>query len=460
MQEAHYAMSTTAIPNSASLDFASEDRSWIEVASTGGILPEALRTVAIERFREIGLPTTRDEEWRLTNLDAIRRADFVLEPAPPAPVTKADVERLAVPGLDALRLVFVNGRFAPALSDATISGPGGVVERLADAVAKNRPGVADRLGRLLDPDLDAFTALNSALSRDGVFVHVPKGQALERAVYVLNISVSGDEPAWSSPRNLIVVESNASATVIEDYISLSEGDVHLTNAVTEADVAAEGELHHYLLERENESAFNITTLRARQGDRSRFSSHSALFGGALVRNNVRPCLAGDRCFSLLNGLYVGRGEQHFDNVMRVEHDSTAGDSRQYYKGILDGSAHGVFAGRIRVAQAAQKTDAKQSNQSLLLSDSARSNTRPQLEIYADDVKCTHGATIGELNDEAIFYLQARGIPVDQARAILVHAFANECLERMECEPVRALLEHLLVSRLPGGADMIESAGEF
>ncbi|MEX0742507.1 MAG: Fe-S cluster assembly protein SufD, partial [Phycisphaeraceae bacterium] len=228
---------------------------------------------------------------------------------------------------------------------------------------------------------------------------------------------------------------------------------YLNNAVTEVTVAEQAHVDHYFVERDSEEAFNLTSLRIRQGRDSRFESHTALFGGSIVRNNVIVELAGENCDSTINGLFMGHGSQHMDNYMRVIHGAPNGDSRQFYKGILDDKSHGVFSGRIVVREGAQKTDAKQTNRNLLLSDDATVNTMPQLEIYADDVKCTHGATMGQLNKDAQFYLQARGIDAATARSMLIYAFAGESLERMNVAPIRDELEQLMLDRLPGGAKL-------
>jgi Fe-S cluster assembly protein SufD len=237
------------------------------------------------------------------------------------------------------------------------------------------------------------------------------------------------------PRNLLLVEREAEATIIEEYVSMGDG-IFLSNSATEL-IAEEGStVSHYMLEREGTKAFNISTLRIQQGRSSNVASHSLLLGGGLVRNNVHPVLAGEGGECLINGLFIGSGAQHLDNYMYVEHQKAHASSRQFYNGILDGHAHGVFHGRIVVHKDAQKTDAKQTNRNLLLSDDAQIDTKPQLEIYADDVKCTHGATIGQIEENALFYLRSRGIDEASARKLLLSAFARECVERMHAGVAR------------------------
>jgi Fe-S cluster assembly protein SufD len=285
------------------------------------------------------------------------------------------------------------------------------------------------------------------MAEDGVMLHVPRGVAVNKPIHLLNFTMAAEAPLLISPRNLIVVEESASATVVEDYVSPDE-KVYLNNAVTEIVVRDNADVTHYLLDRESDLAFNISSLHVHQGRDSRFTSHSMMFGGRIVRNNVHPVLDGDSCYSLLNGLYVIEGEQIADSHMRVEHRALEGDSRQYYKGIMHDQARGVFRGRIVVHPGAQKTDAKQSNQNLLLSERATANTDPQLEIYADDVKCTHGATIGQIDEDQIFYLMARGIPRETARSMIIVAFAGESLGRIEHEPILRLMQSMLLDRLP------------
>ena len=417
---------------------------------------QAIHASGVAKFEELGLPTTKHEDWRLTNLDGLRKMEFGAVDGRGDLVDDEMVKRFAYPGLDCEMVVFVNGKFRSDLSQIDEHGRGGggvVVCSFDEAIRLHEDIFRAHLGRYVDGVGDAFVALNNALFEDGVFIFVPAGQVVEKPIHIVNITVADESGArMFYPRHLCVVEDGASVTVIEDYVCSDEdaGAVYLTDAVTEFVVGKNAEAHHYLTEREGRNAFNISTLRVQQDDESDFQSHSALLGAHLVRNNILPRLAGVDCQSLLNGIYFGDGEQRIDNFMRVEHDNVNGDSRQYYKGILTDKAQATFSGRIVVAQIAQKTDAVQSNRNLLLSEDARAHSKPQLEIYADDVKCTHGATVGELDEEAMFYLQARGINETAARTILIHAFALESLERMELEPVREVLESLLIARLPEG----------
>ncbi len=411
---------------------------------------QPMREQALARFNKLGLPTTRDEDWRFTNVAPIRDALLELSPNGQAvTLSQRDADTCAVPGVTGSRLVFVNGRFNASLSSIKPLPQGVRVLSLAEAIETEQALLKTHLGKLADFEDQPFTALNAALADDGVVVCVPRGKQVDEPIYLLNITTA-DKPLLINPRNLIVVEESAAVTVIEDYVSLNGEGVYLNNAVTEVVVGDNAHATHYMLDRESTEAFNISSLYSRQGRDSRFESHTALLGGSIVRNNVTSVLDGEGAWSQLNGLYVIRGDQTADNHMRVVHAKPHGDSRQFYKGIMNDRAKGVFRGRIVVDPDAQKTDAKQSNQNLLLSPDAGVNTDPQLEIFADDVKCTHGATIGQLNEEQVFYLRSRGVPYDTARAMIIYAFASETIDRMGCEPIRRLLKGQLLDRLPAG----------
>ena len=400
---------------------------------------QKLRETAFARFCEVGFPTTHDEDWRFTNVSPIAKTSFELSRA--AKVTKKEVEQFGVAGLGC-QLVFLNGRFSRELS-AIGQLPAGVsVNSLAEEISANPSSVESHLGRYLDIQRDSFSALNTAFAEDGGYVHVRRGVVLTDPIYLLFISTSGDKPLMSHPRNLIVVENEAQATVVEDYVSIGETPA-FSNTATELVAGENAIVSHYMIEREHRQAFNISTLRIQQGRSANVSSHSVLLGGGLVRNNVHPVLAGEGGECLINGLFIGNGHQHLDNYMQVEHASPHCASRQFYNGILDDHAHGVFHGRIIVHKDAQKTDAKQTNRNLLLSDDSRIDTKPQLEIYADDVKCTHGATIGQIEENALFYLRSRGIDEISARKLLLLAFANECLDRMAPGVARDHVEKLI-----------------
>ncbi len=406
---------------------------------------QTLRHAGFDRFSETGFPTTHDEDWRFTNISAIAQTNFHLNGALHRAPSSRQIEPYRIPG-SACQLVFVDGRFSDGLSSPAKLGAGIIVSSLAAAIADRPEQLEPYLGRHLNIQRDAFSALNTAFMEDGAFIHVGKGSALEAPVHVLFVSTAHDAPSMIHPRNLIVAEEGGHATIIEEYVSLG-GAPALCNAATELIAGDNAVVSHYMIEREDAQAFNISTLRIEQGRSANISSHSVLIGGALVRNNVHPVLNGEGGECLINGLFIGNGGQHLDNYMLVEHAKPHCGSRQFYNGILDGSAHGVFHGRIVVHKDAQKTDAKQTNRNLLLSDRAQIDTKPQLEIYADDVKCTHGATIGQMEENALFYLRSRGIDEVAARSLLLMAFASECLDRMQEGPARTHVEQLIHAHL-------------
>jgi len=441
--------SKPTLPDLAGLDGAamSQGPAWLT----------PLREAALARFNELGLPTPKHEEWRFTNLAPLSKISFREPGASTAAVRPDDVAAAGIDLPGAVRLVFVDGRLVPGLSRLSGLPAGVTVAPLSEALKSHREQIEPHFARSVEQEQDAFAAMNTALIREGAFIHIPRGVALERPIILQSLTSAGTHPTVTHPRNLILIDEGAQATVIEDYAPLAAGDgpAHFTNALTEIVLGANAHAHHYFLERESPKAFNISTLRVQQHQGSDLSSHSVLLGGALVRNNVHITLDGERCESLLNGLFIPGQGQHMDNHMRVFHNKAHCNSRQYYKGVLDGNGRGVFSGRIFVAIDAQKTDAIQRNANLLLSPDAQIDTKPQLEIYADDVRCTHGATIGQLDPNSLFYLKARGLSDEAARAMLIFAFAGEGLDRMALEPLRDRLRAHVIARLPMGNALSE-----
>jgi len=421
--------------------------------ATGRKLPwlERLRENAFARFCEKGFPTTRIEDWRFTSVSAIAHAEFELARDGSGLVSNTQIVQHGMKDT-ACRLVFVNGRFLPESSSFEGLPDGLVVRSLARQIAEAPQTVEPYLGRYLNIERDPFCALNSAFLEDGAYIHIRRGAIIEAPVYLQFVSVGNGRATMNHPRNLVVAEDGSQAAVVEDYFSLGDSAT-LSNAATELVAGDSTVVSHYQVERESLEAFHISTLRIQQGRSTNVASHSLLIGGGLVRNNVHPVLAGEGGECLINGLFIGKGSQHLDNYMLVEHRSPHCGSRQFYNGILDDRAHGVFHGRIIVHKEAQKTDAKQTNRNLLLSDDAQIDTKPQLEILADDVKCTHGATIGQIEDEALFYLRTRGIDEVSARQILLLAFASECTERMKESAVRAFVQPLIESHVSQMAHM-------
>ncbi|MBK8003255.1 MAG: Fe-S cluster assembly protein SufD [Gemmatimonadetes bacterium] len=419
------------------------------VARNGGAKApwlEALRRQGAERFAATGFPTTRDEDWRFNTLAPLTQAEFQLAPADLGGVTAADVAPFlyAIPGVRTL--VFVNGRYAPALSSPGEVPAGVTVRNLAAALGAQHPALEAHLGRYAEPGKGGFTALNTAFVKDGLFVHVEKNVDAGAPIHAVFLSDGKVGNAASHPRSLIVVERGARVAVLESYVGPA-GGTYFTNAVTEAVVGDNAHLEHLKIQRESELASHVGTTHIHQGRDSRVTSFAISLGAAFGRNNLDINLDGENIESQMLGLYMGRGRQELDNHTNLLHAHPNCGTREVYKGILDDRAHGIFNGKIYVTPLAQKTDAKQTNRALLLSDTARIDTKPQLEIFADDVKCTHGATVGNLDQLAGFYLQSRGIGGALGRKILVYAFAAEILEEIPYESVRQGLEALVMARL-------------
>ena len=417
------------------------------------------RQAAMSRFGELGFPTTRHEEWQHTSVAPIARTAFQHAAGVDAAVSPADVQRLALPGGTSARLVFVNGWYAPRLSDLG-DLPAGVRVGSLDETAGRDPALLEpHLARHAAFDDHAFVALNTALMQDGGLVYVPRHTVVERPVELLFIATPGAEPRAIHPRNLVLVDADSQVTLVETHATVTPGDgaAYFNNPVTEIVAGDNSVVDHYKVVREAAAAFHVGTLQVHQFRSSNVSAHVVSAGGTLVRNDINALLDDEGGECNLYGLYLIGGEQHVDNHLRVEHARPHCDSREFFKGVLDGRARGAFTGRIVVHPDAQKTDAKQSNMSLLLSPHAQVDSKPQLEIFADDVKCTHGATIGQIDDEAIFYLRARGIGEAAARSLLIQAFAREALAGVRIEPLRRRLEELVLARLPEANLLQETA---
>jgi Fe-S cluster assembly protein SufD len=403
-----------------------------------------IRKSAIERFARLGFPTTRDEDWRFTNVMPVAETPFV--EAAPVAVTPQRIAPFTIRRLSCTQLVFVNGRFSPELSSQR-SLPRGVQVASLAAVLEQDPGLVDPyLAKCVQFDGHAFAALNTAFAEDGGFVYIPADVALPDPVHLLYFSTAST-PAVTHPRTLIVAGDNSRASIIESYAG-EAGNFYFTNAVTEI-VGGEGSnVEHVRVQRESFASYHLSNTHVYLERSALFAQQNIVLGGALVRNDIGATLDAEGINCTLNGLYLGHGHRLIANQTTIDHARPHCESHEIYKGMLDDHSRGVFTGKIFVREDAQKTDAKQTNQILLLSDDATINTKPQLEIYADDVKCTHGATVGQLDEESLFYLRTRGIGRDDARAMLVHAFASDIIDRVSMEPLREALEEALLRQLP------------
>ena len=404
----------------------------------------ALRKRAIERFMALGFPTTKNEDWHFTSVAAIAEREFTFVQARTGDVTLEDLEPFGFDGAWT-RIVFANGRFSAELSDLSALDGGVRVMSLADAWTQ-APALTQQIGTILTSSEDqAFTMLNTAFMPDGAVIHVQKDVTVRVPIHVIFVTDAHAAKTVMYPRSLIVLDRNSRATVLESYVALGDA-AYFTNAVTEVSVGDGATLEHYKIQREGRRAFHVGTAEARQGRDSHYVSFSFATGASLSRTNIYTTLAGEGCGSTLNGLYMLDGEQHCDHQTKIEHAQPNCFSREVYKGVLDGRSHGVFNGKVYVHPIAQKTDGKQTNNTLLLSKEAQVDTKPQLEIFADDVKCTHGATVGKLDDVAWFYMKSRGMDAETARRLLIYAFAADVLETIEQKDVREGLERSALER--------------
>jgi Fe-S cluster assembly protein SufD len=398
----------------------------------------ALKRDGIERFAAAGFPTTRDENWRTTSLAPL--AGLAFRPAATGSdgVGAADLGRAGVVAPGAFRLVFVNGRYAPDLSSRGALPPGTQATSLAAALERSPGLIEPHLGRITGAGAHPFAALNAALFEDGAFVFVPDGVVLEDAIHLVFLTAGrGREggPLSAHPRTLIVAGRQSRVTIVETYAGLGP-EPCLGNPVTEIVLGDGAAIEHDRIQREPATSFHVSVCGARVGRDAVFTSCSVSLGGALVRNDSGVALAEPGGDCTLNGLFVASGRQHVDNHTTIDHARPGGSSRELFKGILDERARGVFDGRVVVRPDARKTDARQVNRNLLLSEECLIDTKPQLEILNDDVKCSHAATIGRLDQESLFYLRSRGIAEQPARLMLMEAFAGDVLSGIRVEPVR------------------------
>jgi Fe-S cluster assembly protein SufD len=419
-----------------------------ELEASGPSWLRRTRREHLDRFNAIGFPTTREEAWRNTNVAAIASASF--RPAPQRALDEQRVPGLARLDLGGPRAVFVDGRLDRELSTLDVAVDGVRIETLAQALERDGDWLRTRL---TEPDASrahAFRALNTAFGRDGAVVSIEDGAVVDAPIHLVFLSSGGGDAEGRSvthPRTVIAVGEGAQGFIVESYLDASPRGGYLTNAVTQLSLARGAVLDHVRLQHESDSAFHVAAVETSQQADSRYRACHLQLGGRLVRNELSSTLAGTGANCEMDGLVLLSGKQHVDNQTVLDHASPHCDSRELFKTILGGHSRSVFNGRIIVRPDAQKTDAKQSNPNLLLSSNALAHTRPQLEIYADDVKCTHGATIGQLDQQAIFYLRSRGIPEETARNLIVEAFAGEILDRLGVETLRGLLRTTVVDRL-------------
>lgn len=406
-----------------------------------------IRKEAIQRFDEMGFPHNKQEEWRFTNIKPLLSQSFARSSqAGDFPVELQD--RYLVSKLDSHRLVFINGVYVPERSEIDELPEGVVVCHLAEAISQHGDLLEPHFARLGTYDDKPFAALNTGLMLDGAFVYVPKGVQIDKPIQVLYLTnTEGGESLVTHPRTLIVAGPMAEFTVIENFAGVP-GQQYWTNAVTEIIGGENCRAHVVKFQRESEEAYHVSNTQSLLSRDAHVTHHNIIFGGQLVRNDIDAVLNGENVECVLNGLYMGRDGQLIDNHTNLMHEKPHCNSWEMYKGILDDQSQGIFKGKIFVQKDAQITDAKQTSQGLLLSEKAGLHAMPQLEIYADDVKCTHGATTGRLDEKALFYARSRGLSAKAARFLLTYAFASEIIEQVPSEPLQEELHQLLLERLP------------
>jgi len=418
---------------------ANENQSWVtahaDIAFTGADVAwlNAQRTAALAQFEKIGLPGVRDEDWRYTNLRALKSNDYALSAASALNIELSDTTNP--------RLVFVDGH----LDIDASTGLSGCVTSLKGSLSI----VKDSFGSTLPQNSHGFTSLNTAYAHDGYVVNLKAGQTLEGVLEV--VFVSQTSGAVSHTRNLIVAEANTQCTIVERHIG-THGTVYLNNVITEIVAGDNAHIDHYKIQQESNDAFHMGGVFINQAKSSQVKNHNIALSGLVTRNDIQTNLLGQGAHMEMNGLVVGQGRQHIDNHTQVNHVVPNCTSDEYYKTVLDDYSRSVFRGRIIVAQDAQLTNADQQNNNLLLSKNAEADSKPQLEIYADDVKCSHGATVGQLDPVSLFYLKSRGINTESANALLTFAFANEVIERIEVDSVRQELTQVLAGELLSGLE--------
>lgn len=404
-----------------------------------------IRQSAIAKFSELGFPNSKNEEWKYTSIKLLLKNEFKFGKETVA-TTKDGLSGSIFQGMESNLLVFVNGVFSEEFSTFKPAQKGVIVENLQTAFSQRTEIINKHIAQYADYRNETFTALNTAFATDGVFIYVPEDTIVEEPIHLLNTTDSDHADAISNPRNLVIVENDSQLKLIETHNHIGDSS-YFTNMVSEIVLGERAVMDNIVVQDESTKSFHIVNKEVHQQKNSTFTSIHVDLGGALVRNNLNIRLKGEYCESHLFGFYLGRGTQHIDSHTVIDHMVPNCNSNELFKGILDDKARGVFNGKVYVRKDAQKTNAFQENKTLILTDDATMNAKPQLEIFADDVKCSHGATVGQLDDEALFYLRSRGIDKEKANAILQYAFANDIFSQIKIKPVKNWLDAILHERL-------------
>ena len=402
-----------------------------------------VRQEAMHRFEKEGFPTKRNEEWKYTNLKPILKHDYKLLPNADDALEFKDVKRYFLNDVDTYRIVFVNGIFSSWLSKTTHHGYD--ICTFSSALKRFKPAIEKHFGKYASKE-ESMVALNTAFAKDGAYIHVPKNAVVNKPIEIVFFTTGAGSEVMTQPRNLVLVEENAQVQIIERHQSLTENAV-LTNVVTEVVAEKSAIVDYYKIQNDNHQANLIDNTSVQQYGQSRVTVGTFSFGGKLTRNNLNFHLEDEHIESHMDGITIIGEGQHVDHHTLVDHKMPNCYSRELYKGLYDGNAKGVFNGKVIVHQDAQKTNAFQQNNNILLTDRASVDTKPQLEIFADDVKCSHGCTVGQLDDEAMFYLRSRGIPEANAKALLMYAFSADALNYVRIPELKKRLNHLIGKKL-------------
>ncbi len=403
------------------------------------------RLESLKTFEEKGFPSRKDEAWKFTSLNAMVRQDYALFPKTECTIQLKKVKKYFLYEIDTYKVVFIDGVYSPFLSDTTHDGLDVCLMSAALSKAKYRSLIDTYFNKITNKE-DSLTALNTSYTQEGAYVYIPKSVVAEKPIEIIHFSTGKEKALWLQPRNLIVVDQNAQVQILERHQSLKEHDV-VTNSVTEIYAHQDAFVDYYKIQNDLSSASLIDNTYISQQKNSNVRVHTFSLGGKLIRNNLNFYIKGQHCHSTLKGVTLLEDQQHVDHYTLVDHASPNCESHQDYKGVFSEGSKGVFNGKIHVDQIAQKTNAFQQNNNILLDDKATVNTKPQLEIFADDVKCSHGCTVGQMDEEALFYLTSRGIPKKEAKALMTYAFANNVLESVELPILKKRINKLIAKKL-------------
>ena len=403
------------------------------------------RLESLKTFEKKGFPSRRDEAWKYTSLNAMLRQNYALFPKAETTIQLKKVKKYFLFEIDTYKVVFIDGVYSPFLSDTTHDGLDVCLMSAALSKAKYRNLIDTYFNKTTNKE-DSLTALNTSYTQEGAYVHIPKSVVAEKPIEIIHFSTGKEKALWLQPRNLIIVDQNAQVQILERHQSLKEHDV-VSNSVTEIYTHQDALVDYYKIQNDREESYLIDNTYISQNTKSNVDVHTFSFGGEITRNNLNFYQNGENCNSTLNGLTIINGNQHVDHYTLVSHAHPNCESHQEYKGIFSDKSVGVFNGKILVDKIAQKTNAFQQNNNIVIDDRATVNTKPQLEIFADDVKCSHGCTIGQLDEEALFYLRTRGIPINEARGLLTYAFANNVLDSVKIPKLKSRINQIISSKL-------------